>query len=43
MVDSYTFFTLIVALMATNVYFPNYRHKRLSIFSFAAGWLTGEL
>ena len=43
MFNSYTFFTLIVALMATNVYFPNYRHKRLSVFSFAAGWLTGEL
>ena len=35
--------SLFFALLAWNLYRPNFTHPRLSIFSFLAGWLVGEL
>ena len=35
--------SLCFALLAWNLYRPNFTHPRLSVFSFLAGWLVGEL
>ena len=34
---------LLFGWLAYNCYYPVYRRPRLAIFSFLAGWLTGEL
>ncbi len=37
------FLTLLFALLAWNLYHPNFTHRKFSVFSFLAGWLIGEL
>jgi acetyl esterase/lipase len=36
-------FSLVVGWQAWNLYHPNFTHRRWSVASFFAGWLTGEL
>ena len=36
-------YTVFIAMLAYNLYYPNYTNDKLSVLSFLCGWLVGEL